>query len=244
MSFEMNKILGAVLGTLLFAMGLNIFSEILFTPTKPAVPGYDLPAAAEGEGAAGGEAKQEAEQPLPILLAKADAGRGEKAVGACKACHNFEKGAANKIGPALYGVVGRPVASHEGFNYSEALKGKGGNWDFDHINQFITNPKKYAPGTLMNFQGVAKAETRADILAYLATLHEPPVPLPKADAAAAPAAAPASAAAPAPAANTPAKAPAGAAPTAKPEAPAATPATPPTATPAAPPKAEMPGQAK
>jgi cytochrome c len=176
-SFEVNKILGAALGALLFAMSLNVLATIIFTPKRPTVPGYDLPVAEAAAAGGGGEAPAAAE-PLPVLLAKADPARGEKAVAKCKACHVFDKSGANKIGPGLYGVVGRPVASHEGFNYSAALKGKGGNWGFDQINSFITNPKQYAQGTIMNFAGVPKAEERADILAYLRTLSDNPVPLP------------------------------------------------------------------
>lgn len=178
-SFELNKIFGAVLGTLTLVMGLNILSEVIFTQHKPAVPGYDLPQPEAGAAAPGAAAPAPAE-PLPVLLAKADPARGEKAVAKCKACHVFEKGGPNKVGPDLYGVIDRPVAAHEGFNYSAALKSKGGKWDFEAINAFIANPKQAVPGTIMAFAGIAKPEERADILAYLRTLAESPVPLPAA----------------------------------------------------------------
>jgi cytochrome c len=205
-SFELNKIAGAVLGTLMFAVGLNILAGMLFTVHPPAVPGYDLPQAAEGADAGAGAAPQAPAEPLPVLLAKADAAKGEKAVAKCKACHSFEKGGPNKIGPDLFGVVGRPIAGHEGFNYSQALKafGAGGKWDFEKVNLFITNPKKDVPGTLMNFAGVSKPEERADILVYLNSLSDSPQPLPKPEAAPAGDAAPAAGAAPAPAAPAPA----------------------------------------
>src|SRR5829696_4503609 len=123
-SFELNKIIGAVLSTLLFVVGLNIFSGILFAPKKPAVPGYDLPVPQE-EAAGGGQAQAQ-EEPLPILLASADAAKGQSAFKKCAACHTSEKGGPNKVGPNLHGVVGRAVASVPGFGYSAAMRAKGG----------------------------------------------------------------------------------------------------------------------
>lgn len=179
-SFELNKVLGAVLGTLLFAMGLNIFSGVIYTPRKPVVPGYDLPAPeAAAEPAGGGDQAAQAE-PLPILLASADVAKGQSAAKKCQACHNFEKGGANKIGPNLYGIVGRAKGSHEGFAYSAAMKGKGGEWTFEDIYAFLANPKGYVPGTIMAFAGVSSPKERADIVDYLHTLAENPLPLPTA----------------------------------------------------------------
>jgi cytochrome c len=180
-SSEPNKIMMAALGTMTFALALNIAVGGIYAPKKPAVPGYDLPAAEEG--APDQAAAQAPSEPLPVLLAKADPGKGEKLAAACTQCHILQKTAPagqKKIGPSLYGVVGRPIASVEGFNYSPDLKSKGGNWDPELISQFVAAPKKFAPRTLMAYPGMPKAEQRADLIAFLNTLSDNPQPLAKA----------------------------------------------------------------
>ena len=176
-SFELNKIAGATLGTLLFVMGLGFFSDALFSRPAPKVAGYDLPAAAEGGHGGAQAATAPVSEPLPVLLASADPKRGEALVKPCATCHNFEKGAAAKVGPALYGVVNRPIASSD-FAYSEALKGKGGTWTFEALNEFITAPATFAKGTKMAFGGEKDPKRRADIEAYLRSLADTPAPLP------------------------------------------------------------------
>ena len=176
-SFELNKILGAVLGTCLFVMGLNIFSSIVFAPKKAGDAGYALPMPQE-EGAGGAQPAVAKDEPLPVLLASADPGKGQSAAKKCAACHTFEKGGPNKVGPNLYGVIGRPKASHPGFNYSAALKAKGGEWSYEELSKFLANPKGDVPGTTMAFAGVGSGGERADLLTYLRTLSDNPVPLP------------------------------------------------------------------
>jgi cytochrome c len=118
--------------------------------------------------------------PIDTLLASASAERGAQVAKQCLACHNFEEGQGPKIGPDLYGVVGRKIASVSGFNYSSALKSKNGTWDFNALNTWLTKPTAYAPGTAMTFAGLSNDKQRADVIAYLDTLSKNPVPLPKA----------------------------------------------------------------
>jgi cytochrome c len=176
-SFEFNKIAGAVLGTLLFMMGLGIVSDAIFKGGVPKQSAYALPAAEEAS-AGGATAAAASAVPLPELLAKADAKKGEGLFKPCSACHVAEKGGANKVGPALYGVVNRPIAAAAGFGYSDSLKGKGGNWSYDNLDHFIANPKGFASGTKMAYGGEKDAAKRADIIAYLRAQADAPAPLP------------------------------------------------------------------
>lgn len=180
-SFELNKIAGAVLGTLTLTLGLGIFSEILFTPEAPAKPGYDI-VVPDGPS----EAQPAAAVVVPIeeLFAKASIEKGANIAKRCGACHNFQEGAGAKVGPDLYGVVDRPVASAPGFAYSAAMKAHGGDWTPQRLNAFLTNPKADVPGTAMAFAGIPKEMERADLIAYLNSLSHNPKPLPTATAAA------------------------------------------------------------
>lgn len=190
-SFELNKILGALLGCILITLSLNIAASALFAPVKPAKPGYDIAVKEAGPGKAG---PAEPSQPIEVLLASASAEKGAAAAKQCAACHTFEKGGPNRVGPNLWGIVGRPKASIAGFNYSAGLKAKGGNWTFDDLSHFIANPRGYAPGTNMTFAGLSRDGQRADMIEYLRKQADAPVDVPKAAAAPAGAApAPASA---------------------------------------------------
>jgi cytochrome c len=179
-SFELNKIIGAILGTLLFVMGVGFLAEAIYHPIEDRGPGYALAEAVVATE--GGAAEPEAPAvPLGVLLASADPAAGQAAARKCTSCHNFEEGAGNKQGPELWGVVGRPEGSHPGFAYSEALlahNAAGDTWTYENLDHFLLAPRDYAPGTKMAFAGIKDPVERANILAYLQTLSATPVAFP------------------------------------------------------------------
>ncbi len=179
-SFELNKILGAILGTCLVLLVTSFTASALFAPVMPAKPGFEIAVKEEGHGEGGKEAAAAPAEPIEKLLQTASVEKGAAAAKKCTACHTFEKGGPNRVGPNLWGVVDRDRASEPGFNYSAAMKGKGGKWTFDELNKFITNPKGYIPGTAMGFAGIPKDSERADVIDYLHTLADNPAPLPTA----------------------------------------------------------------
>lgn len=185
-SFELNKVLGAILGTCLILLALNIAANAVFTVHPPAKPGYDI--AVTAPPAAGDKAAPAApEVPIATRLASADVGRGEIAAKKCATCHTFDKGGRNLVGPNLWGIVGRPMASNDGFNYSTAMKGHKGNWTFEELDKYVKNPLGMVPGTKMTFAGIQRGTERADLLVFLNAKSDSPQPLPKAEAAAPPA---------------------------------------------------------
>ena len=178
-SDEINKYLMAFLSTCLVLLSLNITAGALFSPPKPAKPGYEIAVTEEPAKGAGPAAPAE-QEPIGKLLASADPARGETAARKCAACHTFGKGEPNKVGPNLWGIVGRPRASVPNFNYSAAMKAKGGNWTIDDLNTYLINPKAMIPGTNMTFAGLPRGSERADVIAFLNTRADNPAPLPKA----------------------------------------------------------------
>src|SRR5262245_61326722 len=201
-SFEINKLLGAFLGVAFAVFSIYLVSGAIFAAPVPEKPGFAIEAPEGGEAAAGG-AEAPAAVPIATLLASADPAKGEVVFKKCLACHTGDKGGANKVGPNLWGVVNRPIASHEGFSYSAGLKefSKGGSevWDYDHLDHFLVSPKADVKGTAMGFAGLKKDDERANVIAYLRTLADTPAPLPEAAPAAGGAAPKAAEPAPAPA---------------------------------------------
>jgi len=187
--FDFTKIAGAVLAALLLIVGTKTFIEMNVGQT-PEKPGFQLPAptaetAKPADGAAGEAGAPAAATPeaagkeVVALLAKANAENGKAIFKKCHACHVSEKGKTPTVGPNLWGVVNRPKATYPGFSYSEAMKAKGGDWSFEELGRFLHNPKADIPGTKMVFTGLPTPSDEADVIAYLATLADTPVPLPK-----------------------------------------------------------------
>lgn len=176
--YRLNQIAMAVLGALLLIFGTKTLINIAFEEHEPEKPGFEV-ATKQGEKA-GEKPAVAAGSDLPALLAKADAAKGETTAAICKACHAFEAGAPSPIGPNLHDVVGRKIASVEGFNYSPALKAHAGEvWSYENLNHWITNPQAFASGTTMAFPGLPDAQQRADVIAFLRTKTSNPPPLPE-----------------------------------------------------------------
>ena len=176
--YRLNQIAMAVLGALLLIFGTKTLINIAFEEHEPEKPGFEV-ATKQGEKA-GEKPAVAAGSDLPALLAKADAAKGETTAAICKACHAFEAGAPSPIGPNLHDVVGRKIASVEGFNYSPALKAHAGEvWSYENLNHWITNPQAFASGTTMAFPGLPDAQQKADVIAFLRTKTSNPPPLPE-----------------------------------------------------------------
>jgi len=175
-SDNVNKVLMAVLSTLLVLVALNIASGAIFNAPAPAKPGYEIAIQEKPAEQSGAPA---AAQPIEVLLQTSSAERGQTSAKLCLACHTFDKGGPNKQGPNLWGIVGRARASAAGFNYSAAMKAKGGQWTWDDLNKFLANPRGDVPGTLMTFTGFSRDSQRADVINFLHTLADKPLDLPK-----------------------------------------------------------------
>lgn len=176
-SFELNKIAGAIFFTLLVYLGVQNLGDILFH-IEEANPNAYVVEGVDEKTVAASVASAEPEVDFMAMLQTASITKGEKVAKKCVSCHAFEKGGANKIGPALWGIVNREIAADGDFGYSNALAEMGGNWDFDALNGFLENPKKYAAGTKMAFAGLRKPSDRANMIAYLNAQSDAPVDIP------------------------------------------------------------------
>jgi cytochrome c len=175
-----NTAAGWVLAALIVALGASIVTGEMYHPERPEKMGYVV----KGVEAAPGEGGAAAEKPFEFYMAQGDAAKGEQAFKKCQTCHTAEKGGPNGLGPDLWGVVGEPIGQGaNGFAFSDALKGKGGTWDFAKLNEWLISPKAFAPGTKMTFAGLSDPQDRANVIAYLNAKSDHPQPLPKAPAA-------------------------------------------------------------
>ncbi len=183
MNSYVNMGVGAFLGTVFVLMSVSIASEGIFHSEAPEKEGFAI-VAEEGTSEAGAGGAAEVEVDIKPLLLQADASAGEAVFKKCASCHTADKGGANKVGPNLWGLVNRPIASHEGFSYSAGMKtfseGSKVVWDYDHLSFFIEAPKKHVPGTAMGFAGVKKPDERANLIAWLREQADSPAPLPDA----------------------------------------------------------------
>jgi cytochrome c len=178
-SFEWNKIIGAVLGTAIFIFVARQIAEVVYEPEHPAKPGYVV----EGvtEAAAGGGAAVQVAEVVPdwgTVLPAADAAAGKTVSTRCEQCHDLSKDGPNKIGPNLYAVVDRSRASHPGFDYSGAMKSKGGSWTYDELFKYLKSPQSYVPGTKMSFAGLPREQDRINLIAYLRSDADSPAAIP------------------------------------------------------------------
>jgi cytochrome c len=179
-SLEGNKIFAAVLTAGIIAVGSGVLSGMLYHPKELEEPAYRVAVAEDDGAAAEAEAAEAvAEEPIGVLLASADPAEGEKIAKKCVACHSFDQGGANKVGPALWDIVNRDIGGLGDFGYSEVLANHEGDWTYENLSGFLAKPKEWAPGTKMNYAGIGKGSDRADLIAYLRSLSDNPAPLPE-----------------------------------------------------------------
>jgi cytochrome c len=177
-SFELNKIAGAVLAALLVVFSLRTFTDIAFKPHKLEKPAY-LVATKEGPAASAAAATPAKKVTIAELLKAGNVEAGKDAFKKCAACHTPEKGGANRVGPNLYGVLGREIGKSAGFAFSDAMKSKGGAWNFENLRDYIYDPKAAIPGNKMVFAGIKDDPELGSLLQYLRTLADSPAPLPQ-----------------------------------------------------------------
>lgn len=180
--FEVNKIFGALVGALGVYVALGIGVGALYAPPHHGDDhhlAYSL--VTEETETETEQTEPEPEQPLPILLAAADASAGSRVWNACRSCHQIGDGAGNGIGPMLNDVLGRDIASVDGFAYSDALQGRDGAWTWEALNAFLENPAEWAPGTRMNYAGLRSPEDRANLMLWINEQASAPLELPAAE---------------------------------------------------------------
>ena len=177
-SFEINKVIAAILMVALLIIGLGKISEVVFHVEKPETPGYSVEVDQITTATASTNETTEKVVDIAALMSMGDVASGEKIFKKCAACHSIVKGGKNKIGPALYNVVGRKVGAVSDYKYSKALAGYEKSWTFEELNGYLIKPTKWIKGTKMAFAGLRKEKDRASVIKYLNQNSDSPLSLP------------------------------------------------------------------
>ncbi|HEV2651030.1 MAG TPA: cytochrome c family protein [Rhizomicrobium sp.] len=177
-SWEWNKIAGAVLGTLIFVLVVKFATDAYFEVEKPVKEAYHVEGVVASTSAGGGAPVEEALPDWGTVLPKADVAGGKAVSARCEQCHDISKGGPNKIGPELWGIVGRQRAEEAGFSYSSAMSSDHNVWTFDKLFRYLKSPQAVVPGTKMNFAGLRSADDRINLIAFLRTQSDSPVAIP------------------------------------------------------------------
>ena len=178
-SFEINKIIAAILLTVLIIIGIGKFTDFLFYVKKPEQTAYKI----DGLETATSEKKIEDTKKLEKvdiaqLLAMGDMAHGQKVFKKCSACHMIASDGKNMIGPNLWGVIGRQAGSVNDYKYSKAMVAYGKDWSFEEMNSYLIKPQAYIKGTKMAFAGLRKEKDRASVILYMNSKSNNPKPLP------------------------------------------------------------------
>ena len=177
-SFELNKIIAAILMVALLVIGLGKVADVVFHVKKPKNPGYQVQVEVQLTSGTSQATEMVEKIDIAAVMALGDVTSGEKIFKKCAACHSINKGGKNKIGPALYNVVGRAVGGVDDYKYSKALSSYGKEWTFQELNGFLTKPSSYLKGTKMSYAGLRKEKDRASIIKYLNQNGDSPMLLP------------------------------------------------------------------
>ena len=177
-SFELNKIIAAILMVALLVIGLGKIADGVFHVKKPKDPGYQVEVVSQVSSGTSLATEMIQKIDIAAVMALGDITSGEKIFKKCAACHSINKGGKNKIGPALYNVVGRAVGGVDDYKYSKALASYGKEWTFEELNGFLTKPSSYLKGTKMSYAGLRKEKDRASIIKYLNQSSDSPKLLP------------------------------------------------------------------
>lgn len=176
--FELNKVAAAVVLAGIIAIVSGKIADGLYHPvTTPEKPGYEV-VVADTSSAGAGQAQQPEEINIGELLTAANSDSGKRVAKKCVACHSFDKGGKNLVGPNLWNIVGNQKAGVSGFKYSSALTSEGGTWGYEELFNFLNKPQKAVPGTIMSFRGIRKPNDVANLIAYLRDMSDNPTPLP------------------------------------------------------------------